>query len=120
MVLAPLGGIMLRTTLSVGSRTDAVVFELTVANDADEDATLSFSDGQRTRFTVEPAGGGDAVWRSDAEKMFMQVLGDESIPAGESATFGEVWESPDPGEYRVVGEVTCTGETLEADAEFSV
>lgn len=111
---------MLQTSLSVGPQADDVVFELTVRNDSDEDAVLSFRDGQRTRFTVEPAGGGETVWRSDEGKMFMQMLGEETVPAGTSTTFGEVWESPEPGQYQVVGEVTCEGRDLEAEAEFSV
>lgn len=111
---------MLQTSLSVGPQAEDVAFELTVRNDGDEDVVLSFRDGQRTRFTVEPAGGGDLVWRSDEEKMFIQMLGEETLPAGTSTTFGDVWESPDSGEYRVVGELTCEDRELSADAEFSV
>lgn len=111
---------MLTTSLSVRPQSDAVAFELTVSNDGDESATLSFRTGQRTRFTVTPADGGDAVWRSDADRMFTQVLGEETVPAGDAVTFGEVWESPAPGEYRVEGEVTSDDEELTARSEFSV
>lgn len=111
---------MLRTTLRAGPQAEDVVFELTVHNDGDEDVALSFRDGQRTRFTVELADGGETVWRSDEDKMFMQMLGEETIPAGASATFGEVWESPTPGEYIVEGTVTCEDHDLVATAEFTV
>jgi hypothetical protein len=111
---------MLRTSMGVGTQPDAVAFELTVSNDGDEAATLSFRTGQRTRFTVRPTDGGDAVWVSDADQMFMQMLGEESVPAGTSISFGETWESPQAGDYHVEGEVTCEDEELTAEAEFSV
>ena len=111
---------MLRTSMSVDSRSDAVAFELAVSNEGDDGERLSFRTGQRTRFTVRPAAGGDPVWVSDADQMFMQMLGEESVPAGTAISFGETWESPAPGEYRVEGEVTCEDEELTAEAEFSV
>lgn len=111
---------MLHTTVSVDTQPAGVAFELTVSNDGDDAASLEFRSGQRTRFTVRPADGGDPVWVSDAGRMFMQMLGQESVPAGDSVSFGEVWESPPGGEYRVQGEVTCEDEQLTAEAEFSV
>lgn len=111
---------MLDTTLDVAADSDHVAFGLTVTNDGEDEVTLSFSDGQRTRFTVTPASGGDAVWRSDEGQMFMQMLGEETVPAGDSLVFGAEWESPEPGEYEVVGEVTCSDHELSAEETFSV
>lgn len=111
---------MLDCTLSVDTRSDAVAFELAVTNEGGEDASLSFRDGQRVRFTVESADGGGTVWRSDEGQMFVQVLGEEQIPAGTAISFGEVWENPESGDYRVHGEITSDDEALTADEEFSV
>lgn len=111
---------MLRTSLSIGSQADAVAFELTVSNDGEEPASLSFRDSERVRFTVEPAGGGDPVWRSDEGQMFAQMLGQERIPPGHSVSFGEIWDNPSSGEFHVVGEVACTDHDLKTERDFSV
>lgn len=111
---------MLTASLDVGVESDGVTFELVVENESDETDTLSFRTGQRTRFIVTPVGGGEPVWISDADQMFMQMLGEETVPAHGSVSFGEVWKSPESGEYRVEGEVTCDDESLTAETEFSV
>ncbi|MBP1987459.1 BsuPI-related putative proteinase inhibitor [Halolamina salifodinae] len=101
---------MLEATLTSQPRGDSLAFELRVENHGDEAAELSFPDAQRLRVTVSLAAGGDdadPVWRSDADRMFAQVVGTETVPAGESVTFETAWKEPEPGEYLAVGEVTC-------------
>ena len=109
---------MLESSLHSRQRDDALAFELTVENHGDEPVELSFADGQRVRVAVYPADADDdasPIWRSDADQMFAQVLGSETVPAGESVTFDAAWQSPEPGEYLAVGEVTCQDRELDAE-----
>ena len=109
---------MLETSLHSQQRDGALAFELTVENRGDDPVELSFADAQRVRVSVYPADADDEsspVWRSDGDRMFAQVMGSETVPAGESVTFGAAWKDPESGEYRVVGEVTCRDRELQAE-----
>ncbi|NHX35833.1 MULTISPECIES: BsuPI-related putative proteinase inhibitor [Halolamina] len=109
---------MLETSLESRQRGDALAFELTVENTDDGPVELSFADAQRVRVSVYPAGADDEaapVWQSDADRMFAQVTGSETVPAGGSRTFDAAWEDPDPGEYFVVAELTCRDRELSAE-----
>lgn len=108
---------MLEATLTSHPRGDSLAFELRVENHGDEAVDLTFTDAQRLRVTVFPAGDGDAdpVWRSDADRMFAQVVGTETVPPGASVTFEAAWKDPEPGEYLAVGEVTCQDRELTAE-----
>jgi len=99
---------VLETSLTSQPRGDVLAFELTVENQGDQPVDLGFSDAQRVRISVYPADDESSpVWRSDGDRMFAQVRGEETVPAGESVTFGAAWDDPPSGEYRAVGEVTC-------------
>ncbi|MFW5911271.1 MAG: BsuPI-related putative proteinase inhibitor [Halolamina sp.] len=109
---------MLEPSLRSHLRDGALAFELTVENRGKEAVELSFPDAQRVRVSVYPADAGDdacPIWRSDAERMFAQVVGTETIPVGESETFRTAWKDPDSGEYRAVAEVTCQDRELAAE-----
>ena len=108
---------MLEPSLESHPRGDALAFELTVENTGDEAVELSFADAQRVRVSVYPAGADEAapIWRSDADQMFAQVMGSETVSAGESRTFDAAWSDPDPGEYYVVAELCCRDRTLRAE-----
>ncbi|GAB7012646.1 BsuPI-related putative proteinase inhibitor [Halolamina salina] len=109
---------MLESSLHSRRHDGGLAFELTVENPGDEPVELSFPDAQRVRVSVYPADADDdasPVWRSDADQMFAQVLGSETVPAGESVTFGAAWQDPEPGEYLAVGEVTCRDRELSAE-----
>jgi len=109
---------VLEPSLESRRRDGALAFELTVENTGDEPVELSFADAQRLRVSVYPAGADDEtapVWRSDADRMFAQVMGSETVPAGGSRTFDAAWSDPDPGEYFVVAELTCRERELRAE-----
>jgi|AntRauTorcE11898_2_1112593.scaffolds.fasta_scaffold03729_2 hypothetical protein len=109
---------MLEATFTSQPRGDSLAFELRVENHTDEAVELSFSDAQRLRVSVFPAtgeDGADPVWRSDADQMFAQVLGTETVPAGGSLTFQAAWKAPESGEYLAVGEVTCQNRELRGE-----
>jgi hypothetical protein len=109
---------VLETTLRSHRRDGALAFELTVENRGDDPVELGFSDAQRVRVSLYPADADDEsapVWRSDGDRMFAQVIGSETVAAGESVTFGAAWKDPESGEYRAAGEVTCREQELNAE-----
>jgi len=110
---------MLETTIDAEPREGAVEFTLRVANQGADDVELSFSDSQRVRVTVSPVGEDEPCWRSDEGQMFAQMLSSETVPAGEEVDFEAVWDDPEPGEYRAVGEVVCRNEA-ELEGELQV
>jgi hypothetical protein len=109
---------MLETTIEAAPRGGAVEFTIRVVNRGDEDVELSFSDSQRVRVTAYD--GDDPHWRSDEGQLFAQMLGSETVPAGEECVFEAIWDAPEPGEYRVVGDVLCQEEALRAETTVSV
>ncbi|QKY19585.1 hypothetical protein B4589_004025 [Halolamina sp. CBA1230] len=109
---------MLETSLRSQRRDGALAFDLTVENRGDDPVELTFPDAQRLRVSLYPAdadGEAAPIWRSDADRMFAQVLGSETIPAGESVTFSTAWKEPEPGEYHAVGEMTCQDRDVTAE-----
>ena len=78
---------------------------LTLRNTGADAATLHFSSGQRFDIRVEDPSG-ESVWTWSATRSFIQALGSETIPAGETMTWTETAPAPTaPGEYTVVGVV---------------
>jgi len=109
---------VLDTQLRSHLQDGALAFELHVENRGDEPVDLSFPTAQRSRVALYPADSDDdtdPVWRSDAEKMFAQVLGSETGEPGETVSFAAAWDDPEPGEYRAVGEVVCDDRELRAE-----
>lgn len=95
-----------------------VRFRFTVENTGDDARTLSFSDGQR--FDVTVTDGDDEAWRFSEGQMFMQMLGSETLEAGESAVYEATWEVPAAGEYEARAELVATDADCEATTAVSV
>lgn len=100
----------LRLTLSVaeGPAEAGVPIELVLEarNEGDGTLTLQFPDGQRFDFEIHDADG-TLVWRWAEEMMFPQVLGSETIRAGEARSWSARLEAGlEAGRYRVVGTLT--------------
>ena len=114
---------MLEPSLHSQRRDGALAFDLTVENAGEEPVELDFPDAQRVRVAVYPADAGEAaspVWRSDAGRMFAQVTGSETVPAGEDVTFSAAWKEPEAGEYLAVAELTCRDRELRAEETLLV
>lgn len=82
-------------------------------------------DGARTEEeggarTDRGGGAGNEAWRWSDGRLFTQVLGSETIGAGESLAFEGTWESPAPGEYVAVGELTAADREVVAEVDLSV
>lgn len=67
---------------------------LSLRNNSGQPLQLSFPTSQRYDFVVRHDGGQE-VWRWSADKVFAQVLGEETLAPGEILTFEEVWDQRD-------------------------
>ena len=117
---------MLTASLSAADGHKGVDLALTISNDGDEPTTLRFRTGQRADFAAYPVGEtgaqteSDPVWRHGAGRMFTQVLGSETLEAGESVSYEATWPDPPAGTYRVVGTLTAEEPDVEAAATVEV
>jgi len=107
----------LESSVTATSEDDRVVFEYTVENVGDAPEEITFRSGLSVDFAV--LDGDDEIWRASDGQMFTQALRTETVDAGDSETFTEAWDDPDPGDYTVVATLNA-GPDAEARADFSV
>ena len=107
--------VMVPDPLAVGE----VVFTVTVENRTASDVTLEFSSGQRA--DVQLLRDGEPAYTWSAARSFIQSLGEETIPAGETVELplDDVLEV-DPGVYELVATVTATNEDLSVSRQVTV
>lgn len=99
-----------KTKFSLG---EPVMMAFVASNCGSAPATIDYSSGQRYDFFVTTEHGRE-VWRWSHDKLFTQVLGEETVaPGGNLASVTEIWDQRDngeelvrPGFYRVQGVVT--------------
>lgn len=102
-------------TIEVTAPESPAVFRLVL--EARKQATLRFHDSQRYDFEVRDDRG-EMVWKWSGDRVFLQVLGEVTLAAGERLSFEEVWEPEGPGTYVVTGKITADNAGLEVSAEF--
>lgn len=99
---------------------DTVEVTLVVRNRGEGTVSLAFRTSQRYDVRIED-GSADEVWRWSADRGFLQVLGDETLEAGEELRWTERFTGAlEPGEYTAVGVVTSRPEPLTDRVPFSV
>ncbi len=99
---------------------EPIELQLDITNQTGALATFEFSNGQRFDFVIQDEAGGSA-WRWSADKVFIQVLGEEQLVPGESLTYEERFEGSLPaGAYTAVGMLVASNEPLEAMTTFAV
>lgn len=109
----------LRTDRPFYAPGDPVTLTLTLRNETSAGVTLEFATAQRYDFTIEDARA--PVWRWSTGQMFAQMLGEETLQAGDSVVYHERFTRElTAGSYRAVGSVVRMGETITATAEFQV
>lgn len=110
----------LESALDVSMSDDGhdVRLAFTVHNTGSETTDLRFSDACKADFAVRE--GGREVWRFTDGRAFAQLIGEESIPPGESVTYDGTWEDPQDGEFTAVAELCAQNEQCEARTEFSI
>lgn len=98
-------------------RTDeGVRFQFEVTNDGATPAELQFRSSQR--FDVVVTADGTERWRFADGMMFAQVLGNETLDPGETATYECTWDDPDPGHYEALA--TLEASNVDASARTTV
>ncbi len=106
---------------------EPVRMTLTIENVGTETKQLAFRDGQRYDFIIMDAAGRQ-VWQWAADKVFIQVLGQEAIDPGQRLVYVEEWDQRDevgnqvpPGTYTVRGStVGCLANTDICDLGESI
>lgn len=97
---------------------DGVAFELTVENAGSNPANLSFPNALKADFAVLD---GDAeVWRFSDGRMFAQMIQQETLDPGATATYRGRWEDPRSGTFTAVGSLAARNQNVEARTDFSV
>ncbi len=100
---------------------ERISMTLSLTNCGDKPVRLSYPDSQRYDFIVQEAVGEDVkeeVWRWSADKLFAQVLGEDTIRPGETVSYIEIWDQRDqegqpvaPERYHILGlSVGCRDE----------
>jgi hypothetical protein len=107
----------LESSVTAAPDDDRVVFDFTVENVGDDPEEITFRSGLSADFAV--VDGDDEIWRASDGRMFTQALRTETVAAGDSETFSESWDDPEPGEYTVVATLNA-GTDAEARTDFSV
>lgn len=110
----------LASSVEVEVRGDTVRMVLHVTNPTNQPVVLEFSSGQRYDFAVRTVTGAD-VWRWSADKSFMQALGSETIPAGGTLDYAEVWvPGSRTGPFVAIAELTALNHSIREQAAFQL
>ena len=95
---------------------DLIELTLELENSSDQALVLSFSTGQRYDFTIL-RGQAEIVWSWSEDRMFMQMLGQETVGPSQVLAYREQI-SPRllAGTYTVTGRIVAQNQTLVASA----
>ena len=114
-------GVSLTTDKAIYAAGESIVIELIVFNRTAENLTFDFRDSERYDFIIEDAAG-NRVWRWAEGRMFMQVLGEETLGPGreEVAYTGTYAEPLQPGGYKVTGAFVSANRPLSASLMITI
>ena len=105
-------------SLSVQVRNDSVQFRLDITNGTAAPLILEFSSAQRVDFAVQDSAGSE-IWRWSAEQGFAQVLGADTLAAGETRSWDARWDvGPLRGEFNAIAQLTSTSHPVELRTPF--
>jgi hypothetical protein len=110
----------MNTSLSVDVGRDSVGFALHLTNSGTQPLLLEFNSMQRYDFQVQDASG-TTVWTWSADKMFGQMMGSETIAAGESREYRASWAPGNrTGTFVAVGRVVAMNKPIEQRTQFEI
>lgn len=117
---APVSADRLATSLIVQVKGDGVVFILQVTNAGASPVSVTFPTAQAYDFVVWR--GGERVWSWSADRMFAQVIREETLAPEETWRYEAPWApaSGEPGEYEVEARLASSSHPLKARAEFQL
>jgi hypothetical protein len=100
---------------------DTIAVRLAVANRGAQPITLHFSSAQRCDFEIRDARGA-TLWRWGADRMFAQMLGEETLLRGRNdLNCRERLPAPrTPGTYRIIGTVVASDRPMAASVVVTV
>jgi hypothetical protein len=91
---------------------DSIPLALHVVNGTPDPLVLEFTSTQRYNLWIAPSTG-DPIWTWAADKLFAQMMGQETIAPGDTIEFRDTIPAPaEPGEYRVIGSIATTSRDL--------
>ena len=110
----------LTTSLEVEVVRDTVNFVLHLTNSGTQPLVLEFNSAQRYDFEVRTPAGAE-VWRWSGDRMFGQVMGSETIPAGDSREFRDSWAAGGrKGAFVAVGRIVASNRPIEQRTNFEI
>lgn len=114
----PAEGFELRLSVSPSPARVGTPLTLTLTLVAAKPLRFSFRNGQRYEFEVFDASGA-RVWQWSEGKLFIQVLGEERLEAGDRLEYQESWTPETPGRYRASGTITADA-PASAESTFEI
>jgi hypothetical protein len=97
-----------------------VTLTLTVSNPSSAPVKIEYSSGQHFDFTVSDATTGAALWVWSADKLFMQSLAEETIPANGKVEYSAQWTPSTPGNFMASGTLVSRSHRAAAELSLSV
>ena len=95
---------------------DLIELTLELENSTDQALVLNFSTGQRYDFTIL-RGPAEIVWSWSEDRMFMQMLGQETVGPSQVLAYREqISPRLSAGTYTVTGRIVAQNQTLVASA----
>lgn len=91
---------------------------LTVRNEGDEPAELTFRSGQTAEFVARDETG--VAWRWSDDRAFTQQIRTETLAPGEELDAEGRWPDPEPRTYTVTATLTATDHRPTATATVEV
>lgn len=97
-----------------------VTLTLTVRNPTASPVKIDFSSGQHFDFTVTDAATGAALWVWSADRLFMQMLTSETIPANGKLVYTAQWKPTKSASFVATGMLVSPSHRAEAKVAVSV
>lgn len=108
------------TSLEVDVGRDSVRLALHVTNSGTQPLVLEFTSAQRYDFQVQTPSG-ETLWTWSMDKMFAQMMGSETIGAGESREYRGSWvPGNQTGTFIAIGRVVAMDKPIEQRTQFEI
>ena len=117
IVVTPSASLPATLTTKVDS---LVTLSFTVNNPTSAPVKIDFSSGQHFDFTIYDASTGAALWVWSADKLFMQAMSSETIPANGKLEFTAQWKPTKSGSFVATGSLVSLSHRAAAKLAVSV
>ena len=97
-----------------------VTLTLTVSNPGSAPAAVLFGSGLHADFTIYDASTSQRVWQWSADRMFMQVVSADTVPAKGQLVYSAQWQPTKKGTFTAVGTLVSRSHVADAKVPFVV